>query len=181
MLTILLTILGFQMTPPPAIPKPEPRAQIASSYAEEQSDFTNGRNGVVDNGERREQGGKDGESPSPNNGFSPSDGRKPMPPREDYSPNYEVEGGNNGNGDIMTLPLVDQSGRVDTGSLADRKRALDERFSRMFELQSSLSERSIELSRDSEEYSLLKRAYSRELRRIIDEWIKQSYGTLKGE
>lgn len=165
MLTLLLTILGFQLTPPPAIAPPEQRTEIVEAYSnamEESSDYVNRRNGD-DNGVNSEKGGE-GE-------FSPSDGIKPMPPRDD-SHNYEVDG-EGGNGGVMPLPLTDGSGRVDTGSLADRKRSLDERFSRMFELQSSLNNRILELQADSEEYSLLKRAYSRELRRIIDDWVKE--------
>ena len=186
MLTLLLAILGFQLTPPPVVAPPEHRTEIVEAYAEkeESSDYVNRRNEVIGGETIENNGNNDAEQNRENGEFSPSDGIKPMPPREDDR-NFEVDGerengsnfevvGERGNGSIMPLPLIDGSGKVDSGRLADRKRALDERFSRMFELQSSLSSRMLELQSDSEEYSLLKRAYSRELRRIIDEWIREA-------
>lgn len=174
MLTLLLAILGFQLTPPPVVAPPEHRTEIVEAYAEkeESSDYVNRRNEVIGGETIGNNGNNDAEQNRENGEFSPSDGIKPMPPREDDR-NFEVDGERE-NGSIMPLPLIDGSGKVDSGSLADRKRALDERFSRMFELQSSLSSRMLELQSDSEEYSLLKRAYSRELRRIIDEWIREA-------
>ena len=174
MLTLLLAILGFQLTPPPVVAPPEHRTEIVEAYAEkeESSDYVNRRNEVIGGETIENNGNNDAEQNRENGEFSPSDGIKPMPPREDDR-NFEVDG-ERGNGSIMPLPLIDGSGKVDSGRLADRKRALDERFSRMFELQSSLSSRMLELQSDSEEYSLLKRAYSRELRRIIDEWIREA-------
>ena len=174
MLTLLLAILGFQLTPPPVVAPPEHRTEIVEAYAEkeEPSDYVNRRNEVIGGETIENNGNNDAEQNRENGEFSPSDGIKPMPPREDGR-NFEVDGERE-NGSIMPLPLIDGSGKVESGSLADRKRALDERFSRMFELQSSLSSRMLEIQSDSEEYSLLKRAYSRELRRIIDEWIREA-------
>lgn len=78
------------------------------------------------------------------------------------------------------LPLINVSGEnyeVETGAdsrYEELKAALDEKFSKMFELKAELDKMNAENDRKWQEYWTMHQAYEKQLKRLIAVWVMDS-------
>lgn len=70
--------------------------------------------------------------------------------------------------------LIEGQTKDATGRYEELKRALDERYSRMFDLREEINRTRGEVKDKLEEYRALRESYHRELKRIIATWVTES-------